>query len=900
MKIPKEGKNMKLDKEKTKKGIALLMGIVMIVTIFAAMPTAKAWNIVSVTTDNSRGDNMVEINGYTANVDPFYPGEQDRIVRVTIHNLHDGPNVAVNRVMVSVQSVRGPDGAITTNAVHWDVDTDNGPGGTGYTINPDASQTTQNFQFDIDPDMANAPPGTYNITFKVDYEYDDDANGATPDVADSELEYMEFEIAANIDVSDAYPDLYAGQTFTPLSIDVDDDWNGVHNLYLNLSAIPQGIHFDQTSGWIPGDVETDTIGFRVDVDSDMAPGIYTVDYQVQYFNNDDVWCTETGTLDITVAYTPAITAQLTGDEITVTQGDESIPAMGITFTNNGNVDLRNIVVDLAYDGTFFFAPANYYEGNEGSDEQNPVQMTEVEIDSLNVGQTNDEGTWYVALNPYVQAGEHKILFTWTATYFDDGATLNPTHYVDVQMQWWDDDGNDATPLVPEIRFNHGFGWGLWISDWIAGPYVMVNVVDDHPDLTAEKLVNEDSGNNYIDVSDDNLLDVEVSSVIHNFELVQFTDLKATLQVGPGTPFWNPMDHGVTTVENDLADSDDTVNAGGDAEMWWHVDINPNTAPGMYTIYITLSGRNADTTEYMNTTIPVAVQVRGMGPVLMVTSVVNGDVEPGKIFYMNLTITNQGDDTARNVFVMVPGSFGYNWDVIDGFVDSISSYNFTDYGQDYTRNVSSNGITLEQLNINDAKDIVDLSLYIEGVFNPPSPEIWFIMADNVAPGESINVVFKMMTNVNMVKGRPYEVDVMMGYSDSYGDNWMTFEPITIRTTDPGTPYHGETDAFAEITSNNVGLLMLFILFLIFIVLVIGLSMMKGDKKDKKPEEPAPVMDENFVEPVESEEMPPAAPIEGEEIGEDLDVSGEVEPGFTESEEVEPDFALEEKDEGESSF
>ena len=418
---------MKVKTERMKKGAALMMGFVMIAMVFAVMQPVSAyphysednpWNI-EITADSLTGT--------------YYPGQQNIWFSITIANTAGGGETDADQidgcnVYINTGTIRDENGNTVTSPIsNWDNDRDEW----GGNLANGASHAFGFFGFDLSPDAA---PGIYNLT--IDMSFTD--NGGTPTGTQHFTGYVLFTVANNIQVSDAYPNLYAGQTFTPLYIDVDDTWEGVHDLYLNLSNIPTGITFDNTVGYIPGNVETDTIGYRVDVARDMAPGIYTIDYQVQYYNNDGVWCTETGTLDIIVDFTPVIEAQLTGTNVTVYQGDAAIPALGVTFTNTGNVNLRNIDIYLDYDGYFFYTNTNYYEGDSGSYEQNPVQITEVHIDSLDVGATA-QGQWFVALNPYVQAGDHRILFDWTGTYFDDGATGNPTTYVDTQVQWWDDD-----------------------------------------------------------------------------------------------------------------------------------------------------------------------------------------------------------------------------------------------------------------------------------------------------------------------------------------------------------------------------------------------------------------------------------------------------------------------------
>ena len=468
-----------------------------------------------------------------------------------------------------------------------------------------------------------------------------------------------------------------------------------------------------------------------------------------------------------------------------------------------------------------------------------------------------------------------------------------------------------------MRFNRGTGWSGWTSPWIAGPYVMITVIDNNPDFTAGTIYNEDADEYYFDLANDNLVNVEISCDIDNLEQVGFLDIRATLHVGPGTPFFNPLDHSATTVENDIGPSSTSISPGGTAEMFWHVDVDPNTHPGVYKVNITITGRNADTTEYITATTQAMVEIRGFGPELVVTGVTTGDIAPGKIFFLNLTIQNMGDDTARDVFVAIPGTVGYNWDVIDGFVSAISSSDnnkmvsvpngYYDnyswywpgwgyYGEEYIEDGSLNrtqskstefsGVTLEQLNITDAKDIVDLALYIEGVFNSPTAEIWLMKADNLAPGQSITLSFKMQSNINMVKGRPYVIKVVTSYVDSYGDgpapNFAT-QQITIRTADAGVPYHGTmtNQNAGKLTSQELLYLGIILLAILLIIVGIALAGRGGGKKRKK--EPA------YEEPATVEEAPIEAPPEAPPEPAPEEITGE-EPGFT----------LEEKEEGESSF
>ncbi len=639
-------------------------------------------------------------------------------------------------------------------------------------------------------------------------------------------------LAHNTIVDDPDEVLYAGDIFADQTIGVRAYWGDISDVYLNLSDIPAGITFDETSARIPGIVTTagSDVIFRVDVARTVAPGIYIIHYQTEYTNGTGARLNDTGTLNLTVDFTPIIEAEVIGSA-TITQGNASIPALEVRFTNTGNVDLRNIEIWPELDGVFFYPAVDFYEGADNSGDQNPQFVDKIQLDTLAQG-TNTSNSWFIALDPYVQAGQHRILFDWSASYFDNGATGNNAHYVDVIGDWLDDDWDDSTPMIPVCDVNPG-------NEWIAGAYVMVSVNDDHPDFTAEKMQNLDGwSGDYFDLAGDNLVYVNVGTWINTFEMVQFIDIRATLQVGPGTPFLNPLNHSVTTVENDLWNSDDTVGAGNSAWMEWFVDIDPNAAPGIYTVNITLTGRNADTGEDITVTMQSVVEVRGFGPELLITSVTTGDINPGQQFTMNLTITNQGDDTARNVFVSIPDSFIFNgdpsqyWNVVDGFVNSISTYR-DDYQNGAERETirDNSNITLEQLNIKDAKDIVDLNLYIEGVYTHPAPTVWMVKTSNLAPGESITVTFQMVSNANMAPGRPYVIPVEVDYIDTNG-NWGGWwdNTVTVQSTGVAEPYHATAGSQIVTSDNALGWGFL----VVILILVLVLAWMFGPRR--KEEEP----------------------------------------------------------------
>ena len=279
-----------------------------------------------------------------------------------------------------------------------------------------------------------------------------------------------------------------------------------------------------------------------------------------------------------------------------------------------------------------------------------------------------------------------------------------------------------------------------------------------------------------------------------------------------------------------------------------------------------------------------------------------DINAGDTFELELVITNDGDDVARNVVVMLPDLWTneqFNWDVIEGFVDAVASTeagpNFVFGGTDWdNRSTEYTDVTLGQLGIEDAKDIVDLALYIEGIYDDPDAEIWVMTAENIPAGGSITLVFTMICHTDMVEGRPYDLNIQMAYVDSFGAVGNYVNPvggvdnqaITIRTEESGTPYQGGDQSILA-TSGGIALAAVAVILLVLVIVLFSLWYSSRQKpedmdddiipdEDIPEEDDEPFMDDEEL-PMEEEEPP----VEEEVIGDEEPTPEEEETSLEDS-------------------
>lgn len=833
--------------KKMNKRISVIVCMILVMSIFAALPGAMAWNIPNTgdNADNGENANLVEINAVGGDVDPFYVGEQDVTFRIQLENIYVAVAPGIDdleRFEIQVASVDGPG---TANAVSWDDSLDDSH---FDLINNGNQQWSTDFVFDVADDNTVAAPGTYNITFAVTYDWDHDEDG-TVDHEDTEQEYLEFDIEDNTEVHDGEPSLWAGEEFQQIHFQVDN--GGGENLVdpsLTLDNFPDGVTLKSYIAVledIPNGNNVDAF-YRADVDSDVEPGIYGVDYTFEA-TRAGVDIVEEGTVNFTVNFTAKVTCDIVGgNNITIEQGTIET-TFDVEFTNVGNVDLIDLEVGLREKDPFFIKAVEYYEYND------KVTPDTYPMGDLAVDGTTDSVSFTIGFHRNLQDGMHKFEFYWNAWLFNDGSTGESSRYAHVGVHWV----NAVHP--DEGRYYLVDGNSTIEQPWIA-PSAMMTVDDEHVDITGELV-------NLVDLSATNdLTYTTIELNLTNHELVGYKDIIVSLVVGSGTPFYNPEDHTATSVEMKPASPTD-LGPNGATDTWeFDVDINR-----MYVRQVltgdahAFSGQviinrivNVDNNEEM-TDMQVEMKggLNGLGPRVAVEGTLENDkVKAGEMFNLTYTLSNHGDDVARDVWVtMTPDLYdNTQWTIHDNFITAIASDNETMsmWSMSESTNTEYSEVTLENLAINDAKEIVELHMYVEGALSSPQPHIWRMYVGELAPGEEIEVTWQMVSDRDMEIGKPYQEDIEVQYMDSNGVVTADVFTTTIRTHEKGETYEPSGSGFAG-TSTDTGLIIVFIIIVIALLLIVMMTTKKGGKKEEEPEttimeepEPEPVMEEETVE------------------------------------------------------
>jgi cbb3-type cytochrome oxidase subunit 3 len=182
--------------------------------------------------------------------------------------------------------------------------------------------------------------------------------------------------------------------------------------------------------------------------------------------------------------------------------------------------------------------------------------------------------------------------------------------------------------------------------------------------------------------------------------------------------------------------------------------------------------------------------------------------------------------------------------------------FEDWGSEAGGQVTWNGefpedmfYTLEDLDVDNVREIVEINLYMDGVYSMPGAKITMVKIVDLAPGASFDVTYDMLADKDMVNGKPYAIEVEIWGIDPYGNTYWTGEYVTVMSSLPGESYNP-----VELNWFDAGLkaLALFLFFIIVLaILLFVYNMFKGEPYDDDEE------DFDFEdEPFEAEPMEPA--------------------------------------------
>jgi len=178
----------------------------------------------------------------------------------------------------------------------------------------------------------------------------------------------------------------------------------------------------------------------ISVAADKDAGVYEGSYVITYtiftgvLNDEEIECSETGSIDFNVGNLAMLSA--TSTTTSISQGT-STATISLTFTNSGTVDLYSIYVyiDPASGELGFTIPiADHWEGTDAFGDNR------VEVGDIPVGETGG-ATIEVGIDIFIPEGVHKIMFGFDGFYYDPD-----THsYKPVQIYW--QAGSAYRPMV---------------------------------------------------------------------------------------------------------------------------------------------------------------------------------------------------------------------------------------------------------------------------------------------------------------------------------------------------------------------------------------------------------------------------------------------------------------------
>ncbi len=687
----------------------------------------------------------------------------------------------------------------------------------------------------------------------------------------------------NDDTTDVLPDLWkdegyendylfeAGDKFVNTVLDIyNPSGDDVDDLWVTLTP-PTGITLagadatGKAKAWLPdgiGGGNTESTYFRSNIESNLAPGrhvgsavisytrddsgltvtepatevVWPVDFNfvdqeagqgLQYSNeqcyaNSVVIVEDTRQIDYVAPYAiPSI------EQSTYT---DRIVKLNVTIVNNGNHPLYNVEFELDPAGwNNFRNPRFFWEDIYAGPSYDTISDT---VDVFAVG---DEVTFTieVIVANDIPIGEHRLPILYRGYYFDDGALENPTGFFEMNG------GDDLVVL-----------FSIYVTDSVIQCHVsdVTTNAGDKDNIVAESfavtLVN-DEGYNFIDIM-----------VRANFT---------------GTPWYMP----VINMRNPLVWADNANaamplaawDAHDDMTLYFNVDTDPTMTPDTYPFTLEVTAVIEETLEVVSVIVDytqgAVVYYEGYGPEIQISAFVNTDIVPGQMFNMTMTIQNVGDETLRDVWIYVDSddTEEYDWALEQTFKEQFDwSSVFEDWGAETGGQVTWNGefpedmfYTVEDLDVDNIREIVEINLYMDGVYSTPGARITMIKIIDLAPGAQFDATFDMYADKDMVNGKPYTIEAYIYGLDPYGNEYFDYLSVSVMSSLPGESYNA-----VELNWFDAGLkaLALFLFFIIVLaILLFVYNMFKGEPYDDD-EEDFDFEDEPF-EP-EAEAAPAEAP------------------------------------------
>ena len=299
----------------------------------------------------------------------------------------------------------------------------------------------------------------------------------------------------------------------------------------------------------------------------------------------------------------------------------------ITFTNEGNIDLKDVEVELYTENAVYFFKSNFYYDENANSYKRPYGTT-VELGDVSTGVsvTRQFSTEVIKNLP---PGLYRIPLRYSAKYVQGIFDVNFNVF-----EYHDD------IMAARDIYNQGFT-----------PFILVYVKegDDENDMTEPDLLA--SSGTYLKPG---MRSVKVSVELINLEYYQLNNVNADIDVGYPSPLQLLDEQNRTPRKVNALERDFIINATSKFTVNFLVDVYNDAISGVYEVPITIYCLDPFNQE-RTTTVNVPLTINPIPPEFIISEMTTTNIVPNSNFTLRVKVYNCGGADAEKVMMMFNGS-----------------------------------------------------------------------------------------------------------------------------------------------------------------------------------------------------------------------------------------------------
>ena len=311
-------------------------------------------------------------------------------------------------------------------------------------------------------------------------------------------------------------------------------------------------------------------------------------------------------------------------------------SFSLSFTNTGNIDLKDVEVELYTDDAEFFFKSQYYY-DESSHAYKRSYFKSIFFGDVYMDQIVTS-TFPIEIVKNLPPGLYSIPIKYKIKYELEGFT-------DIEV-----DVADYHEAIVAARADNNKGYQ---------PFLLIHVQEGYdpndqqePDVFAFSPTSLQVGKSNV------ILTVQLS----NLENYQLNNVNAQLQVGGDSPLQRLntkdfLESWISPLEREFtlySAYDQDHLSSSIYELHYMVDVDSDADPGQYEVPMIINCLDCINNE-RSTTTKLQLNIQPDPSRFLVTEIYSSTVEPNKDFNLTITVFNSGGSNARNVSLMFNGS-----------------------------------------------------------------------------------------------------------------------------------------------------------------------------------------------------------------------------------------------------